>query len=71
MVNRSMGAGRSEYFQSTDGTIVEEMCGRQISDSQVRMRQTNVYIKVDGHGFRGINACERIETVDMARLWRV
>ena len=73
MVNRSMGAGRSEYFPKYRWYYRRGDVWEAISDSQVRMQQTNIYIEgpLTDMASEGINLrAERIETVDMARLCR-
>ena len=71
MVNRSMGAGRSEYFPKYRWYYRRGDVWEVIPDSQVRMQQTNIYIEgpLTDMASEGINLrAERIETVDMARL---
>ena len=73
MVNRSMGAGRSEYFPKYRWYYRRGDVWEVIPESQVRMQQTNIYIEgpLTDMASEGINLrAERIETVDMARLCR-
>lgn len=73
MVNRSMGAGRSDYFPNYRWYYRRGEVWEEIPANQVRMQQTNIYIEgpLTDMASEGINLrAERIETVDMSRLCR-
>lgn len=73
MVNRSMAAGRTEYFPLYRWYYRRGEDWEEIPDNQVHMQGTNIHIEgpMIDMASEGINLrAERIETVDLLRLCR-
>lgn len=73
MVNRSMGAGRTDYFPRYRWYYRRGDDWEEIPESQVRMQQTNIYIEgpLSDMASEGVNLrAERIEVVDVSKLCR-